>query len=241
MSLGNLFLARRSKFIILEQNTPSRIVYCEDALVWLEKNPVLSGCSLIASMPDISEFHGHSLEQWKEWFFNTAKLVLSRTPDEGVTIFYQSDIKVDGVWVDKGYLCQKAAEAMGHELIWHKIICRIKPGQTSFGRPSYSHVLCFSKGVRFLDLGKSTPDVIPEIGEKTWERGMGLEACIMIGKFIAEHTLTRTLVHPFCGQGSMIAVANGLGLSAIGIERSPKRAEIARTLAVNPEWKKFLK
>ena len=192
-------------------------------------------------MPDISEFHGHSLEMWKEWFINTAKLVLSRTPNQGVTIFYQSDIKVEGVWVDKAYLCQKAAESLGHELIWHKIICRIKPGQTSFGRPSYSHVLCFSKGFRFLDLGKSTPDVIPDIGEKTWERGMGLEACIMIGKFIAEQTTTRTLVHPFCGQGSMIAVANGLGLSAIGIERSPKRAEMARTLAVNPEWKNFLK
>ena len=192
-------------------------------------------------MPDISEFHGYSLEAWKEWFINTAKLVLSRTPNEGVTIFYQSDIKVDGIWVDKAYLCQKAAESLGHELIWHKIICRIQPGKTSFGRPSYSHILCFSKSFRFLDLGKSTPDVIPDIGEKTWERGMGLEACIMIGKFIAEQTTTRTLVHPFCGQGSMIAVANGLGLSAIGIERSPKRAEIARTLAVNPEWKKFLK
>lgn len=222
-------------------NTPSRVVYCEDALVWLENSPILSGCSLIASMPDISEFHGYTLAGWKEWFINTAKLVLSRTPDEGVTIFYQSDIKVDGVWVDKGYLCQKAAEALGHELIWHKIVCRIEPGKISFGRPAYSHILCFSQGVRIHDLGKSTADVIPEIGEKTWERGMGLEACVMIGKFIAEQTTTKTLVHPFCGQGSMIAVANALGLAAIGVERSPKRAEVARTLTVNPSFQKFLK
>lgn len=222
-------------------NPPTRTVYCEDALVWLQNSPVLEGCSLIASMPDISEFHGYSLEAWKEWFVNTAKLVLSRTPDLGVTVFYQSDIKVEGTWVDKGYLVQKAAEALGHELIWHKIICRIQPGKISFGRPAYSHVLCFSKGVRMLDLSKSTADVIPDIGEKTWERGMGLEACVMIAKFIAEQTTTKTLVHPFCGQGSMMAVANALGLSAIGVERSHKRAETARTLTVSPSLHKFFK
>lgn len=219
----------------------NRVVHCEDALVWLENSPVLEGCSLIASMPDISEFHGYTLAAWKEWFTKTATLVLSRTPDEGVTVFYQSDIKVDGAWVDKGYLCQKAAEVLGHELLWHKIVCRVQPGKITFGRPAYSHILCFSKGVRIHDLSNSSPDVIPETGEKTWERGMGLEACILIGKFITEHTKTKTLVHPFCGQGAMLAVANGLGLAGVGIERSPKRAELARILTVNEEWKKFLK
>ena len=70
---------------------------------------------------------------------------------------------------------------------------------------------------------------------------MGLEACLLIGKFIFENTNTKTLVHPFCGQGAMLAVANRLGLKGIGIERSSKRAEIARVLTVNDEWKKFLK
>jgi hypothetical protein len=219
----------------------SRIVHCDDALVWLLNSPVLDGCSLVASMPDISEFHGHTLSAWKDWFVKTASLVLSRTPDEGVTVFYQSDIKVDGAWVDKGYLCQKAAEALGHELLWHKVVCRVQPGKVTFGRPAYSHVLCFSKGVRIHDLGNSTADVIPQIGEKTWERGMGLEACLLIGKFILENTNTKTLVHPFCGQGAMLAVANRLGLKGIGIERSAKRAEMARVLTVNDEWKKFLK
>lgn len=222
-------------------NAVTRVVYCEDALVWLENSPVLEGCSLIASMPDISEFHGYTLEAWKEWFINTAKLIMSRAPDDGVTIFYQSDIKVGGTWVDKGYLCQKAAEQMGHELIWHKIICRVAPGKTSFGRVAYSHILCFSKSFRMTDLSKSTPDVIPLIGEKTWERGMGLEACVLIAKFIAELVPSKTLVHPFCGQGSMIAVANAFGLSAIGIERSHKRAEVARKLTINPELNKFQK
>ncbi len=222
-------------------NNHSRTVHCEDAVEWLHHSPVLEGCSLVASMPDISEFHGYTLAAWKEWFFQTASLILSRTPDNGVTVFYQSDIKIEGTWVDKGYICQKAAEALGHELLWHKIICRFKPGLVSFGRPGYTHVLCFSKGLRIHDLSHSSADVIPEIGDKTWERGMGLEACVLIAKFISTQTQTKTLVHPFCGQGAMLAVANSFGLSGIGIERSSKRAELARTLNVDEDWKKFLK
>lgn len=219
-------------------NEISRIVHTEDALVWLENTPVLSGCSVIASMPDISEFPKFSLAGWKEWFMKTAELILSKTPDNGVTIFFQSDIKVEGTWVDKGYLCQKVAEAMGHELLWHKIFCRFPPGTATFGRPAYSHMLCFSKSVR-VDISKATPDVIPDLGEKTWERGMGLEASILAAKFILKQTETRTIVHPFCGEGSMLAAANHLGLNAVGIERSPKRAEKARHLQISPDGKSF--
>ena len=218
-----------------------RNVFCDDAIVWLNKTEISDGSSLIASMPDISEFHGLSLADWKLWFMNTAKLVLSKTPAHDVSLFYQSDIKVDGTWVDKAYLVQKAAEEVGSELLWHKIICRVQPGFATFGRPAYSHVLCFSKKHRLFDMSKSTADVIPDIGDKTWERGMGLEACIMIAKFLSEHTSSKTLVHPFCGQGSMLALANHYGLNAIGIERSPKRAELAKVLKYDEDNKKFIK
>lgn len=218
---------------------PTRTVHCEDALVWLNNQTPLEGCSLIASMPDISEFQQFTLAQWKEWFYNTAELVLSKTPDDGVTIFFQSDIKVDGTWVDKSYICQKAAESLGRELLWHKIFCRAPVGTTTFGRPAYSHMICFSKNVR-VDVSKSTPDVIPDLGEKTWERGMGLEASVMAAKFILKQTTTRTLVHPFCGEGSMLAACEFIGLNSVGIERSPKRAERARLLRMAPDGKSFL-
>lgn len=218
----------------------NRNVFCADALEWLEQNALSDDCSLLASIPDISEFNHHDLVKWKSWFYETAKSVLKKTPPEGVTLFYQSDIKVNGVWVDKAYLCQKAAEAVGSELLWHKIICRVSPGMATFGRPAYSHILCFSQSLRLMDLSRSTPDVIPDLGDKTWERGMGLEACLMIAKFLKEQTNTKTLVHPFCGQGSMLAVANAFGLSAIGIERSPKRAEMAKTLNIDLDKKIFI-
>jgi hypothetical protein len=212
--------------------TPSntkRTIYCQDALSWLKTQAPLEGCSIITSMPDFSEFPKLTLQQWKEWFTQAAALVLSKTPENGVAIFYQSDIKVHGTWVDKAYLCQKAAEQTGHELLWHKVACRSTPGRITFGKPSYSHLLCFSKRAR-AQVEKSTADVLPEAGDVTWARGMGVRACLAACRFIQSHTETCTIVDPFCGHGTVLAIANELGMDAIGVELSPKRAKKAGLL-----------
>ncbi len=163
---------------------------------------------------------------------NSASLIMSKCPDEGVSIFYQSDIKHEGRWIDKGHLIHRVADELGQHLLWHKIICRAPAGTTTFGRPAYSHILCFSKGLR-IDPGLPTPDVLPVMGEKAWERGMGIPAAVMIAKFIKEQTSTTTLINPFCGHGSILAAAQVMGLDAIGIERSPKRAQKARDLGLS--------
>jgi hypothetical protein len=211
-----------------------REVHVADAIAWLGEREPLSGCSMITSLPDRGEFAQWTLDQWKDWFVDAAALVLSRTPDEGVAIFYQSDIKVDGAWIDKAYLVQKAAERTGHSLLWHKIVCRAPVGNITHGRPAYSHVLCFSKGVR-AEMARSTADVLPEAGETTWTRGMGLRACEMACRFVLEHTATRTVVDPFCGHGTVLAMATHLGLGAIGVELGGKRARKARALRLSLE------
>jgi hypothetical protein len=216
----------------------TRQVFCDDALAWLNAFSETSGHSFLGSLPDISEFSGSSLEDWKLWFQNTAELILEKTSPEGVTIFFQSDIKHEGLWVDKAYMIQKSAEKLKHNLLFHKIFCRAQPGTIMFGRPSYSHMLCFSRTV-LPDLAKSTADVVPELGEKTWIRGMGLEASLVAAQFVLKHTTTKTLVNPFCGEGSVVAAANFVGLNAIGIERSPKRAEKARELQITDSGKSF--
>ncbi|WP_342377800.1 site-specific DNA-methyltransferase [Myxococcus stipitatus] len=211
-----------------------RTVHCEDALTWLVAQPVLTGCSAVASLPDASEFPTLSLAEWKAWFIRAAALVMSRVPDDGVAIFYQTDVKDEGLWVDKGYLVSRAAEEAGLGMLWHKVVCRRAPGTVTFGRPAYSHMLCFSKGVR-PDLAKSTADVLPDAGEVTWTRGMGVEACQLACRFILEQTSTRTVVDPFCGHGTALAVANAMGLRAVGVELSRKRARKARNLFA--EWR----
>ena len=212
---------------------PARVLHHADALIWLSqlKEPI-AGTSIVTSLPDVSEFPKRSLNEWKTWFTNTVKLVLSRCPSDGVSIFYQSDIKRDGVWVDKSYLCQKAAEQSGDELIAHKIICRAPPGIASFGRVGYSHLLCFSKSIR-PKVTASLTDVLPDAGSSTWTRGMGINACRMACEFIRSHTTSHTILDPFCGHGTILAVANDFGFDGIGVDRSLKY--IRRAEAINTE------
>lgn len=206
-------------------------MHCADARVWLAQQPSFAGCSFITSLPDVSELGGVSLPDWKRWFVDAARQVLDLCPDDGVAIFYQSDIKKDGVWVDKGYLCSRAAEEAGCNVLWHKIVCRKPAGALTFGRPAYSHMLCFSRGVR-LDLSRATPDVLPDPGESNWTRGMGDKACRLACRYVLENTTTRTVVDPYCGRGMVLAVANEVGLDAVGVELSGKRARQARALSV---------
>jgi len=219
-----------------------RTVHCTDAVKWLESQPILEGCSLLSSIPDASEFPKLTLNEWKQWFIYVASLVLSRCPKEGVSIFCQTDIRQKNeegnLWVDKGYLCQKAAEIEGQTLLWQKIICRSPVGKVVKGTPSYSRLLCFSKSPRIYS--EKSADVIPVMGEKTWARGMGINTCFIAGKFIANNLKTSTLVHPFCGQGAMLAVANYLGLSAVGIELNSNRASVAKTLKISSDGTQFL-
>lgn len=208
---------------------PSRTVHCADALEWLSAQPPLAGCSLITSLPDAVELPQLAREAWPAWFTSTARLCLSRTPPDGVTIFYQSDVKRQGLWIDKAYLVQRAAEEEGASLLFHKIVCRKPAGTVTHGRAAYGHLLCFSKTLR-VDLARSTADVLPDAGHMTWVRAIGLEACKAACRFVLEETQTRTVVDPFCGVGTILAVANQLGLDAVGVELNQKRARKARSL-----------
>jgi hypothetical protein len=221
----------------MEMKTGIRNVVVGDAVEWLRNNR-LSGSSLVASIPDFSEFPGKTLDEWTVWFQEAALATLSATPPEGVTIFYQTDIKVEGSWIDKGFLCQQAAQRAGRKLLWHKIACRARPGQATFGRPGFGHLLCFSESVRAV-VGESTADVLPELGDKTWERGMGFDVCRVVAHFIKDRVGSQVVVNPFCGHGSMLAVANAVGLDAVGIERSPKRAARAQLLVAELTRGKF--
>jgi hypothetical protein len=172
-----------------------------------------------------------TLPDWRQWFVETARQVIRLCPDNGVAIFFQTDVKHEGTWVDKGYLCSKAAELEGVSLLWNKVVCRAPAGVTTFGRPAYAHLLCFSRGLR-TDTALSTPDVLPETGAMTWARAIGLKACGAAVRYVKEQTQTHCVVDPFCGVGTVLAMANALGLEAVGVERNRKRAERAERLRI---------
>jgi hypothetical protein len=208
---------------------PGRVVHCADALEFLKSHAAPAKSSVVTSLPDVSEL-SLPLEEWKAWFVDSAQRVMRWVPTGGVAIFFQSDIREAGVWVDKGYLIQRAAEEVGAILRWHRIVCRKAPGTRSLGRPSYSHLICV--GMTPHKDSKILPDVMPDAGEMPWSRAMGVEACRLACEYLLSETETKVVVDPFCGKGTLLAVANTMGLDAIGVEISKKRCRAARNLTI---------
>ena len=206
-----------------------REVICGDGIAWLEAARLDATHAIITSLPDHSEVPHLGVSGWKTWFANTVALACRAIADDAVAIFYQTDVKHDGTWIDKGHLVHRGFDDAGVALLWHKIVCRVPAGQTTFGRPAYTHMMCASRSLR-LAPGTSTPDVLPALGEMSWSRAMGRAACDTAIDFLLAHTACRVVVDPFCGQGSILAAANAKGLAAIGVELSRRRAAKARAL-----------
>ncbi len=203
----------------------SRLVIHADAFAWMAANPAPVGAAVITSLPDVSElplpFPG-----WRLWFMEAARAVITWTPQASIAIFYQSDIKRDGVWVDKGYLVQRAAEDLGARVLFHKIVCRKPPGTIALGRPSYSHMIGVTRGGPH-HADAPGPDVLPDAGHMAWSRAMGETACKVACGYVVRAVGAHTIVDPFCGRGTVLAVANRLGLRAIGVDLSAKRCKEA--------------
>lgn len=208
---------------------PSRAVIEGDGVAWLARAPLPASHAVFTSLPDVSEMRSMDCAAWRTWFVDTVALVCAQTAEPAVAVFYQTDIKCDGRVIDKGHLVALGAGRAGAECLFHKVVCRAPAGTTTFGRPGYAHLLAFSRGLR-VPPAQSSADVLPGLGEMTWARAMGTAACEEVCRFLLRSTECRTVVDPFCGVGTALAVANAYGLDAIGVERSPKRAQRARDL-----------
>ncbi len=221
--------------IDVQASAPKRTVVHGDALVWLDAFEPQASHAIVTSLPDVSELPSRDLGAWETWFRLAATQCLSKLVGNNVAIFFQTDIKSEGRWIDKGFLVQTAAaQDPGVRLLWHKIVCRAPAGTTTFGRPAYAHMLCFTRDLP-LQVERSTPDVIAAAGKTLWNRGMGLRACEVACTYVRDQTSCRTIVDPFCGLGTTLAVANALGLDAIGVELNGKRALRSEALVLPPE------
>jgi hypothetical protein len=208
---------------------PTRSILVGDGVAWLASAALPPTHAVVTSLPDVSETPSMDFAAWSAWFVEVAALACSRVAESAPAVFYQTDVKKDGRWIDKAHLVSLGAERAGAACLFHKIVCRAPSGAATFGRPGYAHLLAFSRGLR-PPVEQSSADVLPALGEMTWPRAMGTAACEEVCRFLLRSTSCRVVVDPFCGLGTALAVANAYGLDAVGVERSAKRAERARRL-----------
>jgi hypothetical protein len=210
-----------------------RTVHNAEALAWLAAHPAPPRTSVVTSLPDVSEVAHLDFAGWRAWFIEAARRVIEWVPEDGLAIFFQSDVRHEGAWVDKGYLVMRAAEAVGASIVWHKIVCRKPPGTIVLGRAGYSHMICVSQTPRPTP-ARPGPEVIADAGYKPWSRAMGETACEVACRFLRDETATRLVVDPFCGKGSVLAVANRFGFEALGVDLSVARCRAARKQRLVP-------
>jgi hypothetical protein len=210
---------------------PKREVVHADAIPWMEARGRMENACAVTSLPDVSEVN-LSLPAWRAWFLNAVRLVVGSVSDESAALFFQSDIKRDGAWIDKGAMVVRAAEDAGARVLFHKIVCRRPPGMLTHGRPGFTHLIAVSRAMKCPDV-LSIPDVITDAGPQKWVRAMGVRAAAHAVRFAQEQVTARTIFDPFCGVGTVLAVANALGLDALGVEQSRKRCEQARELKIS--------
>ena len=213
-------------------HTASRVVVVADTTIWARERHDTRGWSVVSSIPDVSEL-GVSELVWRAFFVEMAGALLGLCDDGGLLALIQTDVRKDGLWVDKSGMVTAGVVAAGGVMVARKIICRRPPGTLSTKRAAYSQLLVFARGPISSSLPDTVPDVLEDAGPVTWTRGVGLfaaRAAVDVVRRYAASGAATTIVDPFCGEGMILAVANERGLDAIGVERQKKRAELARRL-----------
>lgn len=203
---------------------PSRTVHCQDALEWLPKNH--GNPCIITSIPEMEELK-LTAKPYEEFFRRAAAACLESVKEDGYCIFLQTDRKHHG-WIDKTYFLADEAYKLGFHMVWKKISLTRDPGKADLFRPTYSTMTCFTKKGK---VGKPIPDVVVS-GEKTYTHGFGVEAVALCVKYVKDQGVKR-VVDPFSGSGTTLAVANAMGLDAVGVELYKRYCEMSRKLTLN--------
>lgn len=200
-----------------------RTVICGDALEWLPKNKGLE--CILTSLPEMEELD-MNLKEYEVFFREASKLCLESVKEDGYCIFLQTDRKHNGL-LDKGYWITDVAYSLGFHTIWKKIAIRREVGKIDIFRPTFSTMYCFTKKGK---VGKAVPDIIMA-GDTTYTHAFGIDAVGLCVDYVKGNGV-KTVVDPFAGSGTTLAVANAKGLSAVGVELLKQYCEMAKKLTV---------
>jgi len=206
-----------------------RIIIHDDSLNWLKNQPDETVPNFITGICDLDET-SMEMEKYLAICKEVTGLILRKLHPKGYAIFIQTDRKYQRQWIDKSFLISQIAADLGLKMIWHKIVLQREPDRTDLHRPTYSHMLCYS---REGTTGAATPDVLP-VGKKLYKNATPLNAAETAVQFVKRYNKANTaVVDPFTGYGTIPAMANKHGLKAVGIDLDPEMVSKAETLTLS--------
>jgi len=200
-----------------------RVIHCQDAIPWLEKQRGLD--AIVTSIPEMDEMD-MTLAEYIPFFRGAARRCLEAVKETGYCIFLQTDRKHKG-WVDKSYLITDEAEEQGMRLLWHKIALRVEVGKADLYRPGYSHMLCYSKKGK---IGIPIADVVHR-GKVIYPNAFGMDAVRHVIGYLKKQGV-KSVTDPFVGSGTVVAIANAMGMNAIGVDIDKAQCAKARKLVL---------
>ena len=206
---------------------PSKEIIQADACKWLYKNKGLG--AVITSPPDAEEVN-KSIEDWREWFLMAVELCFTATKKDTPTIFYVTDRKHNSEVISKPEIIFQAARNLKRKLMFHKIALRKPVNSVELHRPSYTHLLAFNTINKAYPTNIQGADVF-ERGKVIYKNAMGLSAAITSVKYAK--LFTDTIINPFCGSGTVLAVAETYGVNSIGIELLDEQIKLSKGIKIS--------
>tara|TARA_Y100000034_G_C6772185_1_gene344533 strand:+ start:229 stop:831 length:603 start_codon:yes stop_codon:yes gene_type:complete len=189
-----------------------------DSLTYLEQFENIS--NIVTGIPDMTEINLNE-KDYISFLENICSLIFSKT--KGYVIFIQTDRKKNGI-IDKSYLLTNFAYKHNFKMMWHKIALLRDVGKIDIYRPTYCHILCYSKN---LKPGKATPDVI-DGGKKSYKNATPSKACQLAIDFVKSMKTRKygsyDVIDPFSGSGTIPKYCYQVGLTSLGVDLKQPQA-----------------
>jgi hypothetical protein len=107
-------------------------------------------------------------------------------------------------------------------MMFHKITLIRDVNATDLYKPTFSHVLCYSRGDGAP--GAATPDVFSR-GKTLYTNGMGVETTKRIMKFLLSKNVS-FIADPFVGRGTTLLIAKKMGIKGgVGVDIDPEQCK----------------
>lgn len=200
-------------------------IITDDALHWLEQQPDRSLPHVFCGPPDMEEIKTvTTIDEYDAFIKKLVRLILSKVREHAFVLFMCTDRKINSKWYDKSHAINTVADELKVPLLFHKIVLNRDEGKVDLFRPTYQHLLCFSK---WHGPGRSTPDVLSG-GGKLYRNGTPIKGAEFVLQFLKDNSKLREIVEPCCGRASFLREAQRQGFDVKGVEIDEHEATLAK-------------